>query len=153
MAGKPVGVIFVELDLDASRYTKGQQQLLKDAQSTTLNIEQNFKNLGIKSSAEMDLMRAKIKNSFDMIANSSKATANDILRAEEAKNSKLNALNDRQYGAQTSVIDKLKSNWLAASAAVATAMIAIHKARAYIEEGAKAMQIESSFEIDRKSVV
>jgi hypothetical protein len=147
MAGKPVGTIFVELDLDASRYTKGQQALLKDAQSTTLNIEQNFKNLGIKSSAEMDLMRAKVKNSFDMIANSSKATANDIIRAEEAKNAKLKALNTQQFGEQTSIIDKLKNNWLAGSAAIAAAAVVVHKAMAYIEEGARAMQVESAFKI------
>ena len=128
MAGKPVGTIFVELDLDASRYTKGQQKLLKDAQSTTLNIEQNFKNLGIKSSAEMDLMRAKIKNSFDMIANSAKATANDIVRAEEAKNAKLKALNEQQFGAQKSLLGNLKSNWIAYSAAAFAAVKAIDKA-------------------------
>ena len=147
MAGKPVGTIFVELDLDASRYTKGQQKLLKDAQTTSLNIEQNFKNLGIKSAAEMDLLRAKIKNSFDMIANSSKATANDIIRAEEAKNAKLKALNDQQFGAQVSAMDKIKKNWIAASAAIAAAAVAIRQAMSYIDEAAKALQIESSFKI------
>jgi hypothetical protein len=147
MSGKPVGTIFAELDLDASRYTQGQQKLLKDATSTTLNIEQNFKNLGIKSAAEMDLMRAKIKNSFDMIANSSKAAGNDRVRAEEAMNAKLKALNDQQFGAQTSSIDKLKNNWIAAAAAVTAAIALIHKGMAYIEEGAKAMQVESSFKI------
>jgi hypothetical protein len=147
MAGKPVGTIFVELDLDASRYTKGQQKLLKDATSTTLNIEQNFKNLGIKSSAEMDLMRAKIKNSFDMITASAKASENDKLRAAEAYHSKLKALNTQQFGEQLSALDKLKSNWLAASAAIAAAAITIRKAMVYIEEGAKAMQVESAFKI------
>jgi hypothetical protein len=151
MAGKPVGTIFVELDLDASRYTKGQQKLLQDAQSTTLNIEQNFKNLGIKSAAEMDLMRAKIKNSFDMIANSSKATANDIIRAEEAKNAKLKSINTQQFGEQIGAIDYLKKNWIAASAAIASAAVVIHKAMAYIEEGAKAMQVESAFKIMAES--
>jgi hypothetical protein len=147
MAGKPVGTIFVELDLDASRYTKGQQKLLKDAQTTTLNIEQNFKNLGIKSSAEMDLMRAKIKNSFDMIANSSRATANDIIRAEEAKNSKLKSLNDQQFGTQVGALDKLKKNWLAGSAAIVGAIALINRAIVYMEKGAEDMQVGSSFQI------
>ena len=147
MADKPIGTMFVELDLDASRYTKGQQQLLKDAQSTTLNIEQNFKNLGIKSSAEMDLMRAKIQNSFERIANSSKATANDIIRAEEAKNSKLQALNEQQFGRQAGIIETLKKNWIAAGAVVAAVMVTVNKAIASMDEGAKAMQIESSFKI------
>ena len=85
MAGS-VGTIFAEIDLDSSRYLKSQQKLLQDAKSTTLNIEQNFKNLGVKSSAEFDLMRQKITNSYEMIKNSSQATANDIVRAEQAKN-------------------------------------------------------------------
>ena len=87
MAGRPIGVAYVEIDMDPSRYTKSQQKLYKDATRTTLNIEENFKKLGIKSSAHMDLMRQKITNSYNMIARSSKATANDILRAEKAKNS------------------------------------------------------------------
>jgi hypothetical protein len=35
MADHNIGKIFVELDLDADRYTRGQQKLLKDAQTTT----------------------------------------------------------------------------------------------------------------------
>ncbi len=120
MAERSIGKIYVELDLDASRYMKSQQQLLKDATSTSLNIEKNFKNLGIKSSAEFDLMRAKITNSYNMIANSSKATANDIIRAERAKNETLARLNEQQFGKQFSLIGALKSHWMAASAAIMT---------------------------------
>ncbi len=136
MAGGSVGTIFAELDLDADRYLKSQKKLLQDATSTTLNIEQNFKNLGVKSSAEMDLMRAKIKNSFDAIANSSKATANDIIRAEEAKNKKLQDLNDQQFGKQTSFLSSLKSHWMLASAAIYASVAAIGKAWDMMKVGA-----------------
>lgn len=146
MSSKPIGTMFVELDLDASRYTKGQQKLLKDAQSTTLNIEQNFKNLGIKSSAEMDLMRAKIKNSFDMIANSSKATANDILRAERAKNEQLEALNKKQFGSQDSLIENMKGKWVAAAAAIAGSIMAINKAVDMAAVGSKLEKQSAAFE-------
>lgn len=115
---RPVGTIFVELDLDASRYLKGQQRLLKDATSVSLNIEENFKKLGIKSSAEMDLMRQKITNSFDMISHSAKATANDILRAEKAKNDQLKRLNEQQFGHQTTLLESIRKNWIAYSAAI-----------------------------------
>ncbi len=128
MVGGSVGVIFAELDLDASRYTRGQQKLLQDATTTTLNIEQNFKNLGIKSSAEMDLMRQKIQNSFDMITNSAKASATDKLRAEQAYHDKLKTLDEQQFGRQTSLLSTLKSNWIAFSAAAATAIYAVNKA-------------------------
>jgi hypothetical protein len=137
MPGGSVGTIYAELDLDASRYTAGQQRLLQDATSTTTNIEQNFKNLGIKSAAEMDLMRAKVTNSFDMIANSSKASAQDIIRAEEAKNTKIQALNEQQFGKQTDFLDSMKSNWIAVSIVATAALLAIEKAWDKAMMGAK----------------
>ena len=132
-----VGTIFVELDLDASRYTKGQQALLQSAKSTTLNIEQNFKNLGIKSSAEMDLMRARITNSYNMIKNSSKATANDIVRAEQAKNAQLKALHEQQYGSQMSIIQSLRASWMGYAAAVYAALQTIKQGWALLKMGAE----------------
>ena len=143
--GRSIGTVFVELDLDASRYLKGQQQLYKDATTTSLSIEQNFKNLGIKTSAEFDLMRQKIRNSYTSILNDHKATANDILRAEEAKNAKLRALNEQQFGQQKTGLEILKANWIAATVAIASAMALVNKAMAYINQGAMALQAEESF--------
>ena len=140
MAGS-VGTIFCELDLDASRYLKSQQKLLQDATTTTLNIEQNFKNLGVKSSAEMDLMRQKINNSFDMIKNSSQATANDIIRAEQAKNDKLRQLDEQQFGKQKKFLDDAKEHWKAYAASIAAAGYA---AKEMIDASLKMDQITSS---------
>jgi ElaB/YqjD/DUF883 family membrane-anchored ribosome-binding protein len=94
--GRSIGTVFVELDLDPSRYTKGQQQLYKDATRTSLNIEENFKKLGIKSSAEFDLMRQKASNAFEGIKNSHKATSNDIMRAEQAKADTIRRINEQR---------------------------------------------------------
>ena len=143
--GRSVGTIFVELDLDPSRYTKGQQQLLRDATTTSLNIEQNFKNLGINSAASLDLMRQKAQNSFDMIANSSKSSADDIVRAEQAKNDKLTSLNQQQFGQQTSFLSTLKANWIAASAIVYSAMKLVGEGMDLMTQGAKALQSEEAF--------
>ena len=128
MAGS-VGVIFAEIDLDNSRYLKSQKKLYQDATQTTLNIEANFKKLGVRSSAEMDLMRQKITNSYNMIANSSKATANDILRAEKAKNAQLKRLNEEQYGAHQSMLSRMRSHWMAYSVAVYAGMRALRATR------------------------
>jgi sRNA-binding carbon storage regulator CsrA len=98
MAGHSVGKIFVELDLDTEGYTKKQKELVRDATRTSLNLEDNFKKLGIKSAQEMDLMRQKITNSYAAIANNAKAKTNDILRAEKAKNEQLRKLDIEQYG-------------------------------------------------------
>ncbi|MEN6421442.1 MAG: hypothetical protein ABFD76_05785, partial [Smithella sp.] len=126
--GRSIGTVFVELDLDPSRYTKGQQQLYKDATRTSLSIEENFKKLGIKSSAEFDLMRQKASNAFEGIKNSHKATANDIMRAEQAKADAIKRINEQQFGHQTTIIEGLKKNWIAAAAVITTAMIGINKA-------------------------
>lgn len=150
-AGRPIGTAFVEIDLDASRYTRGQQQLYKDATTTSLSIEENFKKLGIKTAAEFDLMRAKIQNAYASITHSSQATANDILRAEQAKNAQLTALNEQQFGKQLSLIDRLKANWIAASAAIVAAWAAISKATQFTEMAAKALQAEESFRLVAES--
>jgi hypothetical protein len=134
MAGKPIGTLFVELDLDSSRYLKGQQQILKDAQVVTFDIEKNFKNLGLKSSAAMDLSRAQIVNAYQGILHSANTTANDIVRAEEAKNSKLKALNEQQFGAQTSFLDTLKKNWMAVSAVAIAAYMLIQRAYSFAKD-------------------
>lgn len=125
--GKPIGTIFAELDLDPSRYTKAQQKLYTDATRVTLDIEQNFRKLGVKSSAEMDLMRAKIQNSYDAIRNSAQVTANDILRAEQAKNAQLKALHEKQFGEHKSVIDAIRNHWVGATVAIAAAWVTLSR--------------------------
>jgi hypothetical protein len=150
--GHSIGTVFIELDLDPSRYTKGQQQLLNDATSTSLNLEKNFQNLGIKSDATFDLMRQKAQNSYEMIANSSKSSHDDIIRAEQAKADKIKEINEKQFGDQMSMIDKLKDRWVVAAAGIVLAIEGIrmatevaHKAMEMMEEGAKAYQTEESF--------
>jgi len=149
--GRSIGTVFVELDLDPSRYTKGQQQLLRDATQTSINIEDNFKKMGIKSSAAFDLMRESIKNNYNAIKNNAVATANDIMRAEEAKHAKLTALNTEQFGKQTTLLEGLKSNWVAASAAIVGAWMLVNKAVGYMDNAGKALQVESSFKIMAES--
>jgi hypothetical protein len=126
--GRSIGTIFVELDLDPSRYQKGQQQLLKDATTVTTGIESNYKNLGIKSAASMDLMRAQIVNAYEGIKHSANATADDRVRAEQAMNAKLKTLNEQQFGTHKTLLENLKSHWLATTAAIGAAMITLNKA-------------------------
>lgn len=145
MTGTPVGTIFAELDLDTSRYTRAQKGLLKDATTTTLNIESNFKKLGVKSSAEFDLLRAKAQNSFERIKNSAQSTANDIVRAERAKNAQLKSLQEQQYGVQVGMMQKIKSNWLGMTAAITAAYFAAQKAWNVAEQAAQYEQSRMAF--------
>ncbi len=147
MAGKPIGTIFVELDMDQTKYTNAQKAILQSASTTALNVEKNWKIIGEKSDVMYNAMRQSIVNAYEMIKNKAGTSAAEIIRAEEAKNAKLQALNDQQYGAHTSLIDSLKKHYIAASAAIVAAWMLVNRAIAYMDEGGKALQVESSFKI------
>ena len=127
MATHSVGKIFVELDLDPSRYLKSQRTLLKESQHGATILEKNFKNLGIRSGATFDLMRAQAIQSFNAIKKSGKATTDDLIRAEKAKNEKIKKLNEQQYGHTTSMFENIKKHWLGVSAAIIAGWYAINK--------------------------
>jgi tape measure domain-containing protein len=95
----------------------------------------------VKSSAEFDLMRQKITNSYEMIKNSSQATANDIVRAEQAKNNQLNSINEQQFGKQKTFLSDAKENWKAYTASIIAAGYA---AKEMIDASLKMEQITSS---------
>lgn len=151
MAGKPVGTIFVELDMDQTKYTKAQQGILQSASTTALNVEKNWKILGEKSDVMYNAMRQSAINAYDMIKNKAGTSAAEIIRAEEAKNSRIKSLNEQQFGAQTSFLDTIKANWIAVSVAIYAAWSLIGKAFDLAEAGAKVKSIEESFSIIAKS--
>lgn len=137
MPGKPIGTIYAELDLDTTKYTKAQQQILQGATSTALNVEKNWRIIGEKSDVMYNAMKQNITNAYEMIKNKAGTSAAEIVRAEQAKNAKIAALDAQQYGVQTSVIDKIKANWIAASIAIYAAIRVIGKAWDFLKEGAE----------------
>jgi len=136
MSGAPISRIYCEIDLDFTPYTASQKRLLKDATSTTLNIEKSYKDLGIRSAAEFDLMRAKISNAYTRITNDAKTSAQDIIRAERAKADQLKRIDAEQFGARTSMLSSFKSNWLATSAAIYASYRVLSKGFAMAEASA-----------------
>jgi hypothetical protein len=121
-AQRSVGTVFVDFDANFEPVNRAQKQLLKDATTTTGNIEDAFRKLGIKSAAEYDLMRQKITSAHAAIASNAKATADDILRAEKAKAEQLTRLNEQQFGKQASLLDDLKASWASLAPAGLVAM-------------------------------
>jgi tape measure domain-containing protein len=115
--GKPIGTIFVELDLDGSSYTKKQKEILQGAKVTVLDVEKNWRTIGSSSDKMYDAMRQNILNAYNQIANSAKSSAQDIIRAEEAKNAKIKQINEQQYGHHVSFTERLKKNWQEVAAA------------------------------------
>ena len=141
-----LGTVFVELSLDDSVYKQKLGETLTSTDATAKGIETSWKVLCTRSDTIFDTQRKSYENAMTLIKNSASVTADDIVRAEQAKNDKLNALNQQQFGSQTSFLDTLKSNWLAASAAIYGAMKLVGEGMALIKEGAKAMQAEEAFQ-------
>lgn len=88
-------------------------------------MEKNFQRLGLKSGQHFDLLRAKAENAYQGIKHSSTSTANDILRAEQAKHEQLTRLNEQQFGRQESLIAKIKEHWLGLTAAATAVYYAV----------------------------
>ena len=126
----------VKLTTDATAAIAGIQKFLGE-----------MKTVGAKTDAEFDAVRQNLQKAYASIAQSATASANEIRRAQEATAAKISTLNKQQYGEQTSMLDNLKKNWVAASVAVAGAMMAANKAIDLMTQGAQALQEESAFKI------
>jgi hypothetical protein len=107
--------------------------------------EDSFKSLGIKSAGAFNEMRNDALRAFKSIQYSATSTANDIIRAEQAKNSTLRKINEEQYGHHATLIESMKKNWIAASAAVVAAYMAMNRAWNLADQAAKFEQQKVAF--------
>lgn len=91
MAG--LGTVYVELDLDASKFERNQREVLKNAVSTATSVEKNWQILGAKSDNIFKAMAQGQINAFEMIAKKGAQSADEVFRAQSAMVAKINALN------------------------------------------------------------
>jgi len=88
-----LGIVYVELDLDKTKFERNQQQIIQQANSTALSIEKNYQILGVKSDNIYNAMAQGARNAYERIANASKVSADEQFRAQSAMVAKINALN------------------------------------------------------------
>ena len=67
--GKPVGQMYVELSLDATKYTKAQKEILAGAEKNSADINKAFKIVGTKSDEIYNAMRQNITNHLRPLRN------------------------------------------------------------------------------------
>lgn len=128
MAGSRLGTVFVELQLDDKVYKQRLSETLTSTEATAKGLETSWRALGTKSDAYFDAQRRSAENAYTLIKNSASSTANDIIRAEEAKNAKIKALNEQQYGHHESLLSKMKGSIFANFTASQIAVDAFYKA-------------------------
>ena len=127
MAGKPVGTMFVEIDLETTKYTKGQKAILAGAEKASGDINRTMKTVGTHSDAMYNAMRKNIQNSLTSIKKSSTSSYAEIQRAKAGAAAKIKAIDDKQYAHQNSLIKSMKKNWKSLSVvSVATATAGVY---------------------------
>ena len=89
-----------ELDLDRTRYDKGLQDALTSAEEKGVSIDKAWKNLGTKSDEMFTRMKANAILSYETIAKSATASAEDQARAAAMGAAKIEALNAKQFATQ-----------------------------------------------------
>ncbi len=126
--GKPVGTCFAEIDLDSTKLEQALKRTHDTLISGSIKVEDAYKSLGIKSDQVYNMMRANATAAVDFIKNKTLSSNEEIARAQKAAADKIKSINDQQYGAQTSLIDSLKQNWMALSATAVGAYMLISRA-------------------------
>ena len=146
MAKQPVGLLYVELSLDATKYTKAQKAILAGAEKNSADINRVHKTVGITSDAMYDAMRKNVQNALNAINRSHLSSAEERVRAEKSAAEKIRKINEEQYGKDTlaSTYGAIKGHWLAIAGAVATATVAV---KAYASQVAGAMSDIDSLKI------
>ena len=128
MAKAPIGKTFVEIDLDAKKYVAGIAKVKIGSKKELTEMEQAWRGLGSKAELTFDKMRQQAISNYEKIKRSVFSTADDIVRAEKAKNDKIARINKQQFGEQTSLLSMVKKHWMVFSAAAIGAIYAIQRA-------------------------
>lgn len=151
MSGKPIGVAFAEIDLDSTKMEQGLKRVHDSLVNNTIKTEAAYQSLSIKSDQVYNMMRANAVAAVDFIKNKTLSSTEEIYRAQKAAADKIQQINEQQFGKHTSLIDGLKSHWIAATVAMAAAYAVVNKAMEYYDLGAKVLQTEESFRLVAKS--
>ncbi len=113
--------------------------------AVTKEVGSAYKTLNTSTVADINAQKGNVTAAYDTIKASGLASAAEIRQAELAKNKEIARLNQELLGNQTGIISQIKSHWLALSAGIASAMVAVNKGKEFTEIGAKALQVEEAF--------
>ncbi|GEM_PF-3969921 len=144
-SGTRLGNIYVEVSLDDKVYKQKLASMPSDAQATTKGLEASWKSLGVKTNQYFDDQRKAAENAYKLIEKSGKFSADELARAEKAKNDKINQYNEQQFGKTEGLLTKLKNNWVVAAASITAAYMAAQKAWNIAEQAAKYEQSAVAF--------
>ena len=143
--GSRLGSIYVQVSLDDKVYNEKLAAMPANAQATAKGLEKSWSALGVKTNEYFDNSRKAAENAYKLIEKSGKYSADEIARAEKAKNDKINQYNEQQFGKTEGLLTKLKNNWVVAAASITAAYMAAQKAWNLADQAAKYEQSAVAF--------
>ncbi|AMV72216.1 hypothetical protein DBW_1862 [Desulfuromonas sp. DDH964] len=120
-------------------------KLKSTAHSVTSAIEREFNELGIKSSAAFDKKRQAAQSAYEKIKAGGWATTDELTRAEKALADRMVAIDQEQFGRREGLLQKFKANWVATTAAIGVAWLAVTKGFDLAMEAATGIQKQQAF--------
>jgi len=105
MAEKPMGTLFTEVDLDLTKAELKLVALNKRMVEGATKSEEAFKTLGISSDRMFQAQKETAMAAYNAIKNKATSTADDIVRAEQAKAMRIAEINRQQYGIMDNAVN------------------------------------------------
>lgn len=97
--GTKFASLIAEINLDRTKYDKAIDDIVANAEVTTIKIEKAWKGLGVKTDQYFENQRIAAEKNYRKITESAETTANERLAAEKALADKIEAINKKQYAA------------------------------------------------------
>lgn len=130
---------------DISRADAAIKSLERSGQQAASILEREFNQLGIKSAQSFDNQRIAADKAYDRIKSSGLATSSELERAEKAHSARMLSIHEAEHGKRIALGDKLKTHWLAITAAIAAGWATANKAITLAQEGAAFQAQGTSF--------
>lgn len=128
------------------------QQAKGDTKDSASSMQKAWETLGIGSSASIKKQKDDVLASYLLIKNSGTATAEEIVRAEQAKNAAIEKINQANLVNTSSMLSTLKQQWMGYSAVAYAAWSMVQKAVQIMDEGVAELKARESFHAMTKSV-
>lgn len=147
-SGRPVGTMFVEMDLDTSKFTRAQKRMYTEAKKASDYMEENWRRLGGKSAQHFDIMRQRATTAYNAIVTSAHTTASERIRAEKIYNERMKQIQMEQKQGRAAMFQQQREGWAATTRAILRYYAAFYVLKgavtSFISAGRELFEVASS---------
>lgn len=121
--------------------------LRQAGESSLKNLEDAFQSLGIQSAMVMENQKSQIQAAYESIRSSGVASADEIIRAEQARASAIESIDQSNFATRKSLLSQFKENWFAVTGAITGAIASTRFLQSAAKEYLEAEQAANKLRI------